>query len=125
MSKDVPSFTTFFLRLIEEWENERRKDDSMSSAENLTRPLWGGSSDATPYMDLDLISELKPFQIIDAIKNYISEFYDSSAIYVMDAWVKCISHESYSYSDLPMVIEMYEAAAFREYRPDIEDCEEM
>ena len=120
-SKDL-HFRSVFRKLLQEWQEEQQNDPSLPAAEELTERLWGDSDGWTPYMDLSIVKNITPDKIITAIEMFISEYHDSSAWDVMDAWVRqWPTHTEHTYWDLWGIVEMFESVIYNDYRPDLED----
>ena len=114
-------FRSFFRNLLQDWEEEREKDSSLASAEDLTKRLWGNCDGWTPYFDLTMASNVTPDNIIYAIENYIAEFHNRDAWDVMDAWVKNFEGKAnLEHPDLSEVIETFESVIYCESRPDLD-----
>ncbi|MDA3970513.1 MAG: hypothetical protein PF442_04115 [Desulfobulbaceae bacterium] len=119
--KPLPEFSTVFETLLEEWEDDRKNDDSLPSAVSITSTLWGNKDSWTPYCYLD--DEDSPSSIISAIRGYISEFHNSDAWGVMDRWIQPMSGsgDTRDYPSIDVIIETFESVIYYEARPDLDD----
>jgi len=115
------NFKSIFRNILEKWEKEKVVDPSLPAAEDLTKRLWGNSDGCTPYMDLSMVKKVTPDKIINAIDMFISEYHDSSAWNVMDAWIRNWAVESdFTYSDLCKIVEVFEGVVYNDARPDLD-----
>lgn len=108
------TFKNFFCHLLEDWENERENDKDLDSASDLTKTLWGGEDDQTPYVYLE--SDAPPIAIIDAIEGYTAEYQNAGAWEIMDAMVQKMTYFELQNLDIGDVIDQFDVAI---HRPDL------
>ena len=118
MDKSELKFVDFFIDLLEEYEIERKIDTSLKSISDLTKPLWGGLEDQTPYIYLEKNSN--SIQIIEAIEGYVSEYQNGSAWEIMDAMVQKMTYFELKNLDIYEVIDIFDGVIHNEARPDLD-----
>jgi len=112
------NFKDLFFCLLEDWEMERRFDKELSPISNLTKILWGGEEDQTPYIYLE--RDATPDQIIEAIIGYISEFQNQGAWEIMDAMVQKRTYFELKNLDIFEVIDIFDGVIHNDARPDLD-----
>jgi hypothetical protein len=119
-NKDI-HFRSILRELLQSWQEEHQADPSLPAAEDLTKRLWGNADGWTPYMDLTMVNKITPGKIVDAIEMFVSEYHDSSAWDVMDAWIEKWSADSKpTHSDLWQIVEVFESVIYQQERPDLD-----
>ena len=111
-------FVDFFIDLLEEYEKKRKLDKSLETISDLTKPLWGGLEDQTPYAYLD--NNATSGQIIMAIDGYVSEFQNGNAFEIMDAMVQKMTYFELKNFDIYEAILTFDGVIHRDARPDLD-----
>jgi hypothetical protein len=118
MDSSKLKFEHFFMDLMEEYEIERKIDKSIETISELTKPLWGGLEDQTPYAYLE--DDATSGQIIMAIEGYVSEYQNGSAWEIMDVMVQKMTYFELKNLDIYEVIETFDGVIHRDARPDLD-----
>lgn len=121
--KPWTNFEIFFWKLLEDYERERKEDDGdddfFPTVSNLTKELWGGFEDQTPYIYLD--EDASPIEIIEAIKGYASEYQNGATWEVMDNLIHKMTYFELQQFSIYEMIDILNGVIYNYYRPDL-DC---